>query len=99
MKALTIRDGDISFALVEGVYAIRANLQARLSIARGEYMPDVELGIPLGATKDEIDLNVQRIILDTVGVLGITSFESRVVNKKYTCTFEANTVFGGLVYG
>lgn len=99
MKALVVADDIYPFEVVTDIYAVRANLQARLSIVQGEYMPDVGLGIPLGAIKDEIDLNVQRIILDTTGVIGITSFRSVVANKKYTCQFEASTVFGSLVYG
>ena len=99
MKALAVGDDIYPFEIVEDVYAVRANLQARLSIVQGEYMPDVGLGIPLGATQEEIDLNVQRIILDTTGVTGIVSFRSTVANKKYACQFEASTVFGSLVYG
>lgn len=84
--------------LVYGVEAIRANLECRLSIVQGEYMPNVLLGIPLGATKDETDLYVQRIILETEGITGISSFTSSVVNKVYSCKFHANTVYGGLTY-
>lgn len=83
---------------VYDINAIRVNLFSRLSLIKGEYMQNVSLGIPLGAAKDEIDLNVQNTVLSTVGVLGISSFRSTIVNKVYKCTFTANTIYGSLNY-
>lgn len=99
MKAFALIDGDIRpDILVSGVDAIRANLEARLSIIRGEYMANVALGVPLNATKDETDLYVQKIILGTRGVRSIETFSSSVVDKVYKCKFMATTDFGGLSY-
>lgn len=99
MKAFELLNGDVHpDILVSGVDAIRANLEARLSIIRGEYMPNVMLGIPLNATKDETDLYVQKIILGTKGVRSIDKFSSAIVDKVYKCKFFATTDFGGLDY-
>ena len=62
--------------------AILSLLKCRLSIIKGEYVPNVMLGIPLGANKDEVDLNVQQIILKTTGVTGILEFSSYLKDKK-----------------
>lgn len=100
MKAFIIKDGDVyPDRLVDGVEAVRANLEARLSVIQGEYMPNVVFGLPLGATKDETDLNVQKIILDTEGVTGIIEFKSTLLNKVYNCRFKATTQFGDIIYG
>lgn len=99
MKAFEMRDDDIyPNSVVRDVLAIKANLTARLSIIMGEYQANTLLGIPLGATQDEMDLHVQKIILGTDGVLGITEFSSTLVDKVYRCSFKADTKFGGLVY-
>lgn len=99
MKALDFHDGEVyPDKLVTDKYAIRANLEARLSIIQGEYMMNTKLGIPLGAIKDEIDLQVQSIILDTEGVLSIVEFSSSMLDKTYKCRFRVDTVFGGLQY-
>ena len=99
MKAFKMSDGDVfPDTLVEDREALRVNLQARLSIIRGEYMSDVFLGVPLGATKDETDLYIQKIVLNTSGVQGIQSFTSSIENKVYKCRFTVNTVFGDVVY-
>lgn len=99
MKALDFHDGEVYLdKLVSDKYAIRANLEARLSIIQGEYMMNTKLGIPLGAIKDEIDLQVQSIILETAGVRSITEFTSSVSNKTYKCRFRVDTIFGGLLY-
>lgn len=99
MKAFEMKDGDIyPDRLVEDVYAIKANLTARLSIIKGEYKSNVLFGLPLGATKEETDLNVQKVILGTNGVTGITTFSSSMVNKVYKCTFTAETVYGRILY-
>jgi len=78
--------------------AILSLLKCRLSIIKGEYVPNAMLGIPLGANKDEIDLNIQQIILKTTGVTGILEFSSYLKDKKYSCRFIANTIYGRVVY-
>lgn len=78
--------------------AILSLLKCRLSIIKGEYRQNVMLGIPLGATKDEIDLSVQQIILKTAGVEGILEFTSNFSNKRYSCTFLASTIYGEVRY-
>lgn len=99
MKALLMQDGDVfPDTIVEDVEAIRVNLMARLSIIKGEYMFNTLLGLPLGATQDETDLNVQKLILGTKGVTGITTFSSSLVNKRYKCKFTAETVYGRILY-
>lgn len=98
MKALLHSDGDIYFSVVSDAEAIKSLLQDRLSIVRGELVQNVMLGVPLGATKDEIDLNVSEIILGTSGVTGILEFSSVFVGKVYKCTFVASTIFGKVVY-
>ena len=99
MKAFLQKDGDIfPDKVVVGIEALRNNLHDRLSIVKGEYLQNVLLGVPLGARKEEIDLNVQQIVLSTLGVQGITKFSSKFIDKVYYCRFEANTVFGSLNY-
>lgn len=98
MKSLEVGEDIYPFVVVEDVFAIRANLQARLSIVRGEYPADVGLGIPLGASQDEIDLYVRKIILNTFGVRSISEFSSTMAGKRYSCKFKAETVFGSLYY-
>lgn len=99
MKALDFHDGEVYLdKLVDGKLAIRANLEARLSIIRGEYMMNTQLGVPLGAIKDEVDLHVQSIILETAGVTNIIKFESELVDKRYKCRFTVDTIYGGLLY-
>lgn len=84
--------------VVVGVEAVRANLLDRLSIIRGEWVSDVTLGVPLGASKTEIDLNIQQVILGTDGVRGILDFSSTMPNKTYHCKFTVDTDFGRLTY-
>lgn len=99
MKAFAFLDNEIyPDSLVEDIEAIRANLTARLSIIHGEYKKNTSLGVPLFTTKDETDLYVQRIILGTSGVTGITEFSSSISNKVYKCQFTAETIYGGLQY-
>lgn len=99
MKTLLHKDGDVYFdGVAENQEAIRNSLRDRLSIVKGEYMPNVMLGLPIGATQEEIDLNVQQIILGTSGVTGILKFNSNIVDKIYRCRFEASTIYGRLIY-
>ena len=100
MKALKHVDGDIYFdGVVSDADAIKALLLDRLSIIKGEYLPNVMLGVPLGATKDEIDLSVTEIIQRTTGVTGIVEFSSHMEGKTYKCKFTASTIYGRIVYG
>lgn len=78
--------------------AIRNNLHDRLSILRGEYLPNVMLGLPIGASQEEIDLNVVKIVTGTTGVVSIVKFNSKLSGGRYSCQFEVTTAFGVVKY-
>lgn len=99
MKALFQDDNEIYLdKVVTDREAIRNNLRDRLSIIRGEYLPNVMLGLPIGAKREEIDLNVVKIITDTTGVVNVIKFNSQLIGGCYSCQFEASTVYGVVEY-
>lgn len=99
MKALFQDNNEIYLdKVVTDREAIRNNLRDRLSILRGEYLPNVMLGLPIGAKREEIDLNVIKIITDTTGVVNVIKFNSQLIGCRYSCKFEASTVYGVVEY-
>lgn len=84
--------------LVTGKEAVLSNLRARLSIMRGEFKPNIYLGLVLGSTEEEFDLFIKQIILTTEGVKNILRFESKMEGNNYVCNFKVNTDFGEVEY-
>lgn len=73
---------------------IRASLEARCQIIRGELSYNNTLGLPLGSNKDALDLAVSNIILSTHFIDSIKEFESSIVNKKYSARIVVITDTG-----
>ena len=69
---------------IDGVNVVKNNIEARCQVIRGELLYNVLLGIPLHAEKEDIDLTVMNIILNTSGVSEIQNFNSYIKNKKYS---------------
>ena len=58
--------------------ALVQSIRERCSIIYGEWYKDVSLGISLGRTKEIIDMQVQSIISNTLGVKSVISFSSKL---------------------
>ena len=79
--------------IVNDVDVIRNNIMARCRVLRGELMYNVLLGIPLKASKEDLDLNILNIIHNTEGVLDVAEFNSTLKDHKYSASIRVITVF------
>lgn len=75
-------------------------LTQRLSVLEGELWYDVEIGLPLlnkNTSKLAIDAVISSTILEHPEVLSIDSFESEVVDHKYSAKIEINSIYGQVI--
>lgn len=89
-------------AAVSGDTAIGQHLRIRLRMIKGECPWDLDGGVDYfgtvfrkGATDGEIAAEVQRVILETPGITGLTSFAlnrnptTRLLSVSFSCTSDA----------
>lgn len=84
--------------------AVVQAVQSRLKLLMNEWWEDLEDGLPLfqafigksniPTNKQSMDLLVQRRINETPGVISISEFESKVINRQYIASTTLNTVYG-----
>jgi len=81
--------------------AIKLNIKTRLQEWRGDCFYSPESGVDYNnlleiGTKPLLDSDVKRVILQSEGVLKITSFESELdpLTREYTGTIKIVTIFG-----
>lgn len=75
------------------------SLTQRLSVIKSELWYNVTYGLPLfDKVKNKIAMDgaVVTIVNSHPDIISITSFESTVVNRKYSCKFQAITKFGNV---
>lgn len=81
---------------VENEKAVAQSLKQKLSIIQGELWYHINYGLPLYnkiKSKGVFDAVILGIIEDHPSVKKIVSFESSIVNHKYTFTFTINTIY------
>lgn len=82
-------------------------IESRLRLWLGEWWENLDEGLPMfqkilgvkGSSKAIVDGLIQKRILGTEYVIGITSFESEfnVETREYQCLAKVNTQFGTIV--
>lgn len=90
------RNGDVRkeinvFKFVYDAEVVKNLINQRCQIIKGELAYNTVLGIGLKSYKETLDLDISSIILNTTGVKGITSFESNLVDKKYSAKIIVQT--------
>jgi hypothetical protein len=80
------------------VNAIKLNVKTRLY----EWKTDCFFGLKNGidwsgrfdeGNKQNLDTDIKTVILGSDGVVAITSYSSRVINRKYTAEYNIQTVY------
>ena len=88
-------DGSFS----EAQQSVVDSLTQRLSIIKTELWYDISYGLPLfDKVKNKIAMDgaVASIVTSHPDVISMSSFESTIVNKKYSCKFQAVTKYGNV---
>lgn len=88
---------DSSFS--EAQQSVVDSLTQRLSVIKTELWYDISYGLPLfDKVKNKIAMDgaVASIVTSHPDVISMSSFESMIVNKKYSCTFQAVTKYGNV---
>ena len=90
--------------MLSGQDAMRQVIQTRLRAIQGEWWEGDRTALPyfgemLGAPGSmsqirRIDLMVIARLMDTIGVLNVTNFQSSYNNRQYQCSCTAHTVYG-----
>lgn len=78
---------------------VSSSLIQRLSILKKELWYNVIYGIPLldkVSSKVIIDVAITSEIMEDKDVIKIISFESNIINKKYYCNINIETVYGNI---
>lgn len=103
IKCRSIKNGEpVWFAgdnnFTDGRDGVAVRLNTRLQTLQGEVKNNSGFGIPLfdGLSVEDMDLEISQIILGTVEVIEIESFESSAVDRKYTATITVLTGNGRL---
>lgn len=101
MKCRNIINGKVQWftkdSIVSDGDAVKASLEQKLSVIRGEIFYDIRFGLPLYEktnSKVFVDSAIISAIQSTEGVVEITKFESIVVNRKYSCSVSIRTIYG-----
>lgn len=98
---LVIENGD--FVLVRDLDEILQSLHIRLNMLIGNWFLDNRIGVDYfgkilkkGATKQEIERELKRVIRETVGVTGILSFtlKTDTAIRKLSVSFVVSTIYG-----
>lgn len=103
MKVRAIRNSDPVYGagdnnFVEGAEAVATLLNTRLKTFQGEVKRNVDFGIPTfkGLDKEDLDIEIGEIILETSGVESIKTFESELKGRDYSATIVVESNFGEL---
>ena len=103
MKVRAIRESDPVYGagdnnFVTGKEAVATLLNTRLITFKGEIKRNVDFGLPSfkGLDKEDIDVEVSDIIINTAGVEEVTLFESSVSGRDYSATIVVKSIFGEL---
>lgn len=102
MKTRKIINGEPVFFQSENNFAsdldaVVQSLTQKLSTLKNELWYNYLYGMPLFEkvkTKAVIDAYVSSVISSDENITSVTSFESSIVNNKYTCKMKLETVFG-----
>lgn len=86
------REFDIASCVINEK-VIKNNIEARCQVIRGELLYNVLLGIPLHVDKDDLDLSVANIVLNTYGVKAIDKFTSSLIDRKYKAYLKIITIY------
>ena len=86
------REFDIA-SCVTNEKVIKNNIEARCQVIRGELLYNTLLGIPLHVDKDDLDLSIANIVLNTYGVKSIDKFTSSLVNRVYKVNLKITTIY------
>ena len=96
-----IENGD--FVMVRDLDEILQSLHIRLNMLIGNWFLDNRIGVDYfgkilkkGATKQEIERELKRVIRETVGVTGILSFtlKTDTAIRKLSVSFVVSTAYG-----
>lgn len=88
---------DSSFS--EAQQSVVDSLTQRLSVIKTELWYDISYGLPLfDKVKNKIAMDgaVASIVTSHPDVISMSSFESTIVNKKYSCKFQVVTKYGNV---
>lgn len=88
---------DSSFS--EAQQSVVDSLTQRLSVIKTELWYNISYGLPLfDKVKNKIAMDgaVASIVTSHPDVISMSSFESAIVNKKYSCKFQAVTKYGNV---
>lgn len=80
--------------------AIADSLQQQLHVIRGELWYDINYGLPLTqkvSSKLEMDMLVANIVASHPDVVEIISFDSQLLNHKYSAKFSIRTKYGDIL--
>jgi hypothetical protein len=97
-------DGDWSFGHGKADYldsndAIALNIKTRIYSWLNDCFFDLSAGIDwmnrLGNKNQKLllDSDLQRIIIESYGVTGITSFSSELIGRNYSASYEIQTIY------
>ena len=79
--------------------AVVDSLTQRLSVIKSELWYRVSYGLPLyekTKSKPLMDSSVLEIVKSHQDVVNVLSFSSQIVNKKYTCKLEIQSIYGNI---
>ena len=90
------KDGNVRkeiniFKFVYDAEVVKNLISQRCQIIKGELAYNTVLGIGLKSYKETLDLDISSIILNTTGVKEIISFESNLIDKKYSAKIMIQT--------
>lgn len=88
---------DSSFS--EAQQSVVDSLTQRLSVIKTELWYDISYGLPLfDKVKNKIAMDgaVASIVTSHPDVISMSSFESTIANKKYSCKFQVVTKYGNV---
>jgi hypothetical protein len=91
-NGIITREFDIANC-VNNEQVIKNNIEARCQVIRGELLYNVLLGVPLHVDKDDLDLSIANIILNTYGVKAIEKFTSSLLNRNYKAVLKITTIY------
>lgn len=80
-----------------GSEGVAQDLYQRLSLLQGELVHHINAGFPLmqgNCNKQMLDAYMIKTIINTPDVSSIISLESKIVDRRYICSFVVNTPYG-----
>lgn len=79
------------------INSLKQNLECRCSIIRGELPYNIQHGIPLKSTIQEIQVSVLNIVNNTPGVTSCEVLASKLVDRRFKLELKINSNFGSFV--